>query len=89
MHTGCTGCKKLTIQGNEPVWLLSGISCSLDAFSRLKMSDLLFALDRLHTGIEPTATKMLRSTREESAQAEDHSQHLVWTSVLGCAAQQH
>lgn len=57
--------KKLTLEGNEPVWLLSGTSCSLDAFSGLKMSDLLFALDRPHTATEPRATRMLRSTREE------------------------
>lgn len=89
MHTERMGCEKLTLQGNEPVWLLSGISCSLDAFSRLKMSDLLLALDRPHTATEPAATRMLRSTREESAQAENQSLHLVWTSVLGSVAQQH
>ena len=87
-HTQHMGCKKLTLEGNEPVWLLSGTSCSLDAFSRVKMSDLLFALDRPHTATEPTATRMLSSTREESAQAENHSLHPVWTSVRGSAAQQ-
>lgn len=54
-------CGKDPLRGNEPFWLLSGISCSLDAFSRLTKSDLLFALDMPHTATEPAATRMLRS----------------------------
>lgn len=88
MHSKHMWRKKLTLQGNEPVRVLSGMSCSLDAFSGLKLSDLLFALDRPHTATEPTATRMLRSTREESAQTETRSLRLVPTTALGSAAQQ-
>lgn len=78
--------KTLTLQGKEPFWLVSGISCSLDAFSRLNVSDLHFALDRPHTATEPAATRMIRSSGEESAQAKTHS--LAW-SCDSSAAQHH
>lgn len=88
-HTQCMGCKERTFQENKPAWLLSDINCSsVDASSRLKMSDLLFALDWAHATIPPTATRQLRSTKEKSAQAENHSLHLVWTSAPGSDAQQ-
>lgn len=86
------GCKTLNFQGEEPFWLWSGISCSLAAFSRLKMSDWRFALDRPHTATEPAATRMLRSPGEESAQAETHSLpwsgHWDWALLLNTMSQQ-
>lgn len=88
-HTEHVGCKEHTFQENKPAWLLSDINCSsVDASSRLKMSDLLFALDWTHATIPPTATRQLRSAKEKSAQAENHSLHLVWTSAPGSDAQQ-
>lgn len=47
------------------------------------MPKLLFALDMPHAASEPTAARRLRSTGEESAQAESPSQHPRWA---GCGA---
>lgn len=74
--------KTLTLQGKEPFWHLPAISCSLDAFSRLNVSDLSFVLDRPHTATEPAATRMIKSPREESAQAETHSLPRSWDRAL-------
>lgn len=74
--------KTLTLQGKEPFWLLSGISRSLDAFSRLQVSGLRFALDTPHTAIEPAATRRIRSAGEERAQAQTHSLAWSWDSSV-------
>lgn len=81
-HLEHMGCKTHTLQGKKLFWPLPGISCSLEAFSRLEVSDLHFALDRPHTATELATTRIIRSPREESAQAENHSLLWSWDRAL-------